>query len=169
MRHPNIAPCNCRTSQGATRQLRTLRLSHVAPCDIALSHHAISAYRTLRLENPAFRPQKSPLYPDLHITAPLHSQPTLRAVFRAAAASHGIHRPIRNRPRPSFPSPPRPLRRDNFAKFAKIPLKTNTANGVPPQNFRNCLYLPGFAITSNEIYCREYIDASSGGHSGVNR
>ena len=56
VRHPNIAPCNCRTSQGATRQLRTLRLSHIAPCDIALSHLATFACRTLRLKNLAFEP-----------------------------------------------------------------------------------------------------------------
>ena len=56
MRHPNIAPCNCRTSQGATRQLRTLRLSHITPCDIAISHPATFACRTVRLKNLAFEP-----------------------------------------------------------------------------------------------------------------
>ena len=57
MRHPNIAPCNHRTLQGATRQLRTLRLSHVAPCDIALSHPATSACRTVRLKKPTLGPK----------------------------------------------------------------------------------------------------------------
>ena len=52
MRHPDIAPCHCRTSQGATRQLRTLRLSHVAPCNIALSHLATFICRTVRLKQP---------------------------------------------------------------------------------------------------------------------
>ena len=60
MRHLNIAPCNCRTSQGATRQLRTLRLTHVAPCDIATSHLATSRYRTLRLSLVAPCDSKTP-------------------------------------------------------------------------------------------------------------
>ena len=66
MRHPNIAPCHCRTSQGATRQLRTLRLSHAAPCDTALSHPATYTCRTMRLENLAFELQN----PALRIIAP---------------------------------------------------------------------------------------------------
>ena len=57
VRHPDAAPCNRRTLQGATRQLRTLRLSHVATCDIALSHPANSACRTVRLKKPTFDPK----------------------------------------------------------------------------------------------------------------
>ena len=49
VRHPDIAPCHCRTPQGTTRQLRTVRCPHVAPCDVRQSHLAASAYRTLQL------------------------------------------------------------------------------------------------------------------------
>ena len=60
MRHPKAAPCDSRKSQGATQQLRTLRLSHIAPCDIALSHLAISTCRTLRLKSPILEAKITP-------------------------------------------------------------------------------------------------------------
>ena len=77
VRHPDIAPCHCQTSQGATRQLRTLRLSHVAPCNIALSHLATFACRTLRLKKPAFDPLK-PLFPT----------PSRRSAWMSAASQN---------------------------------------------------------------------------------
>ena len=62
VRHLNIAPCDYRTSQGATRQLRTLRLSHVAPCEVTTSHLATSACRTLQFKNPTLDPKISPTF-----------------------------------------------------------------------------------------------------------
>ena len=82
MRHPDIAPCHCRTSQGATRQHRTLRLSHIAPCDIALSHLATFACRTLQLKKPAFDPLK-PLFP-----------PPYRRSARTAASQNPTSAPL---------------------------------------------------------------------------
>ena len=66
VRHPDIAPCNHQTPQGATRTLRTLRLSLVAPCNVALSHLATFTCRTLRLKNPPLWHQTT----TLHVTAP---------------------------------------------------------------------------------------------------
>ena len=94
-------------SQGATRQLRTLRLSHVAPCDIALSHPATFACRTLQLKKPAFLPLKSPCAssrrPSAHALnhpcpplrrrsrQPHHSNPT----NRGSPSRHTISRQVR--------------------------------------------------------------------------
>ena len=78
MRHLDIAPCDCRTSQGATRQLRTLRHPHIAPCDIALSHPATFACRTLRLKNIDFDPK---------ITINCrHAMPMMPIILRSARA-----------------------------------------------------------------------------------
>ena len=81
MRHLDIAPCDCRTSQGATRQLRTLRHPHIAPCDIALSHPATFACRTLQLKNPAFDPKITP-----------NRQPYDAYYIRSAREAHDFRR-----------------------------------------------------------------------------
>ena len=83
MRHPDIAPYNCRTSQGATRQLRTLRLSHITPCNIALSHPATFAYRTVRCKKAAFYPL-NPLFPT----------PSRRSARSAAASQNPTSAPL---------------------------------------------------------------------------
>ena len=110
MRHLDIAPCDCRTSQGAMRQLRTLRNLHVAPCEVTASHLATSACRTLRLKNPALGPLNHAQPPQLiprQIQHPRHTGVGVTTTHNASPQAH-----------PSPQLPPLTFQPPPFAPFA---------------------------------------------------